>query len=236
MFRAGQMSFKQSLELAFFSLVCGSLQDCSVHCCSHKGTQQVKSTGLGTLFWGTGIEGLCTLWGWCPYPSIPISIASPTASPQNWTSSMQNWECWEANITSLQGTHAYFQNKSGKTLLFLVKKNMGRSYNHSPTAYMVFVSFGECLCSSNSNARYSGHTLSRLAEIRHNKTKQSRFPTTWRESPESWETWSNNSKSSWLSRVLNFYWVQVPSVSRDLYKVFENGRDMKCGWPSGLTQ
>jgi hypothetical protein len=128
------------------------------------------------------------------------------------------WECWEANITSLQGTHAYFHNNSGKTLLFLVKKNMGRSHNHSPTAYMVFVSFGECLCSSNSKARYSGHTLSRLAEIRHNRTKQSRFPTTWRESLESRETWSNNSKSSWLSRILNFYWVRVPSVSRDLCK------------------
>jgi hypothetical protein len=197
MFRAGQMSFK--LELDFFIVWSITSQ---VNWAWYFVLSQVK--------WGTGIEGLCSLWGWCPCPSIPISMASPTASPYksgNWTSRMQNWACWEANITSLQGTHAYFQNKSGKTLLFLAKKKLERSYNHSPTAYMVFVSFGECLCSSNPEARYSGHTLSRLAEIRHNRTKQSRFPTTWRESPESWETWSNNSKSSWLSRVLNFYWV-----------------------------
>jgi hypothetical protein len=32
--------------------------------------------------------------------------------------------------------------------------------------------------------RYSGHTLSRLAEIRHNKTKQSTFPTTRGKSPK----------------------------------------------------
>jgi hypothetical protein len=38
--------------------------------------------------------------------------------------------------------------------------------------------------------RYSGHTLSRLAEIRHNKTKQSRFPTTRRESPKTRTTWN----------------------------------------------
>jgi hypothetical protein len=32
--------------------------------------------------------------------------------------------------------------------------------------------------------RYSGHTLSRLAEIRHNKTKQTAFPTTRGKSPK----------------------------------------------------
>jgi len=35
--------------------------------------------------------------------------------------------------------------------------------------------------------RYSGHTLSRLEEISHNKTKQIRFPNTRREKPEDLE-------------------------------------------------
>jgi len=55
----------------------------------------------------------------------------------------------EPKIPRLQGTHAYFQNKSGKTSLFLLKKNMERSYSYSPTAHIVFWPFGECLCSSN---------------------------------------------------------------------------------------
>jgi hypothetical protein len=36
--------------------------------------------------------------------------------------------------------------------------------------------------------RYCGHTLSRLAEIRHNMTKQCGFPTIRRKSLKSWNT------------------------------------------------
>ena len=37
---------------------------------------------------------------------------------------------------------------------------------------------------------YCGHLLSRLAEIRHNMTKQSRFPTVWRKGLKSWAVWN----------------------------------------------
>lgn len=60
--------------------------------------------------------------------------------------------------------------------------------------------------------RYSGHTLSRLAEIKHNKTKQSRFPNTRRESPKSWVTLNTIQVSSSLSRASKLHlneWVEI---------------------------
>ena len=80
-------------------------------------------------------------------------------------------------------------------------------------AWRVFVS-------SQFQTRYCGHTLSRLAEIRHNKTKQSRFPTTWRESLKGWATWGTQLRLYQLSRAFNtsvsssgeFIWTAVSRV------------------------
>ena len=52
-------------------------------------------------------------------------------------------------------------------------------------------------------ARYSGHTLSRLAEIRHNKTKQTAFPTVGRESMKSQATWETS------QAVLTLYYFPI---------------------------
>ena len=59
-------------------------------------------------------------------------------------------------------------------------------------------------------ARYCGHTLSRLAEIRHNRTKQSRFPTTRRKSLKSRMAMNTISSHSGLV-VLDFFHVGVHS-------------------------
>ena len=56
--------------------------------------------------------------------------------------------------------------------------------------------------------RYCGHTLSRLAEIRHNMTKQTRFPTVRRKSLKSWNTWNTIQVVSDLVG-LRLHWVLI---------------------------
>ena len=70
------------------------------------------------------------------------------------------------------------QNISAKTLIIFA---WGRWYNYSLEVHIVFCVDWRGFVLSQFRARYCGHTLSRLAEIRHNRTKQSRFPTTRRE-------------------------------------------------------
>lgn len=58
-------------------------------------------------------------------------------------------QSWGACSPAFMCVNTYFWNFSAKTSSFCLKRNMGRSYMHSLELQIVFVVFGECLCSSN---------------------------------------------------------------------------------------
>jgi hypothetical protein len=74
-------------------------------------------------------------------------------------------------------------NNSVKTRPFALKKSVERWYRCPPTHPNGYKCDQTGSVGPQFRARYCGHTLSRLAEIRHNKTKQIAFPTIRREVP-----------------------------------------------------
>ena len=107
-----------------------------------------------------------------------------------------------------------------QNLIILAQKKYGSIRQMPSRGPYSFYDAWKVFVSSQFQTRYCGHTLSRLAEIRHNKTKQSRFPTTWRESLKSWTTWETQLKLFKLSRTFHtsvlstgeFIWTTVSRV------------------------
>jgi len=77
-----------------------------------------------------------------------------------------------------------FQKYLGQNLIISVPKKYGKVIHLFPKGLYSFCGIWSVFVSLQFQTRYSGHTLSRLAEIRHNKTKQSTFPTTRGKSPK----------------------------------------------------
>ena len=71
-----------------------------------------------------------------------------------------------------------------ENLIISAPKNYGEVIHLFSKGLDGFCGIWRVFVSPQSKTRYSGHTLSRLAEIRHNMTKQSRFPTTRGKSPK----------------------------------------------------
>jgi hypothetical protein len=97
----------------------------------------------------------------------------------------------EGKQVKLPSFHVYlhiFLEFLSQNLIILPQINYGEVIHMFPRGPYSFCGVWRVFVQLQFRTRYSGHTLSRLAEIRHNKTKQSRFPTTRRKSLKSWAT------------------------------------------------
>ena len=77
-----------------------------------------------------------------------------------------------------------FQEFLRQNLIISAQKKYGKVMYLFSKGLYGFCGIWRVFVSLQFQTRYSGHTLSRLAEIRHNKTKQSTFPTTRGKSPK----------------------------------------------------
>jgi len=76
----------------------------------------------------------------------------------------------------------------GQNFFIFAQKRYGEMVQLLSTCPYSFCGGWEVFVLRQFRTRYCGHTLSRLAEIRHNMTKQTEFPTIRRKGLKSWNT------------------------------------------------
>lgn len=111
--------------------------------------------------------------------------SSPIQTDWVWNLALETF-----SMKVLQERKHMFSEYLTPNLIILAQKKYREMVQLLSTGPYSFCGVWRVFVSSQFQTRYCGHTLSRLMEIRHNKTKQSRFPTIRRVSLKSWTTWT----------------------------------------------